>query len=217
MSMMPIPLPFTTAAFTPPAPGADEARKLAEAELAKGMYSTDPSLLDRFLRWLGDTLFEITLGLDPASGGAGSIAVIAIIVALVAIVVFFAVRRSRLSSTRASRAAQVDLFGDDRTSSQLFAAADKAQASGDLTLAVVELYRAIIRRLNERGLITVIPGMTALEAARAGANRLGATELFSRCATTFNEIYYWHGQATPDDVAALRALHRHIESAQVSA
>ncbi len=203
--------------LAPFTPDADDAQRLAQDELAKGMYADSPTLMERFLNWLAETLMRIGLEISPGSGGAGSYLIILLIVLVIVAVIFFAVRRSRIGAVGAGRTSRTELFDDLRSSRQLFAAADKAERSGDLNLAVIELYRAIIRLLDERGLITVVPGMTALEAAKAGATRLEAEDLFSRCAVTFNEVYYWHGQAGRDDVRALHDLRRKIEPVQVSA
>ena len=203
--------------IAPFTPDADDAQRLAEDELAKGMYSDSPTLMERFFQWLEESLWRIGYEINPDSGGAGSYAVIVAILAVIAVFIFFALQRSRIGKIARSGDARTELFGDDRSSAHLFASASKAEAAGDLNLTVIELYRAIIRSLDERGLIKVVPGMTALEAARAGADRIGAQDLFLRCAHTFNAIYYWSGQATHDDVQALRALHQEIATAGGSA
>lgn len=203
--------------LAPFTPDSDDAQRLAADELAKGMYSDTPSIAERFFQWFGEAVWRVTTTIVPTEGGAGSYIAIFLIISIIGVVIFSALRRSRLGYGSSGRGARTELFDDDRSSKQLFAAANKAENAGDLNLTVVELYRAIIRALDERALITVVPGMTALEAARAGSQRIGAPELFFRCASTFNEIYYWSGQATPDDVQALRALHHQAETAAVSA
>ncbi|WP_164712307.1 DUF4129 domain-containing protein [Trueperella bialowiezensis] len=212
--MIPLLTPY---GFTPLTPDSDEARRLAERELSKRMYLGEDTLLTKFFTWLGEIFEDIVINLDPTERGTGNYIVIGVILFLIALVIVLAVRRGRVGSARASRTARVALFDDDRTSAQLFAAAEAAERAGDLNLAVVELYRGIVRLLDERELITVIPGMTAFEAARAGGDTLGNMPLFTRCATTFNEIYYWHGKAGGDDVRALHELHRQVTQAQVVA
>lgn len=199
---------------TPFAPDRDEAQRLAEDELAKGMYADGSSLLERFVSWIERTFSRLGYDFNPATGGAGSYAVIVIVVLLIAAIIFFSLRRSRIGSLRLKGAARTELFDDVRSAKQLLAAAKAAEAAGDLTLAAIELYRAIIRELDERGLINVIPGMTALEAARAGAESIGASDHFARCAGIFNEVYYWSGSASPEDLHTLRALHAKVDTAR---
>lgn len=193
--------------FVPFTPDADTAQQLAEAELSKAMYDHSPSLLSRFLQWLFERLNIVVNELNPGEGGTGNLVVIIGLALFVVAVIVFAYRRSRASSAPASRERE-QLFDDDRTSAELFKAADRAEQAGDLNLAVVERFRAIMRLLDERELIHVVPGMTAQEAAEAGSRKLGHIDEFSAGAQLFNDVYYWHHQATAADVESVHRLHR---------
>ena len=76
-------------------------------------------------------------------------------------------------SRRVTTPPSLSVFTDDRDADALTRAADTAAAQADFTTAVVERFRAIIRSLDERGIIDEYPGMTALEAATLTHQALG--------------------------------------------
>ncbi|MEW6890375.1 DUF4129 domain-containing protein [Trueperella pyogenes] len=196
-------------------PDSETARQLAEDELSKAMYDHAPNLFQRFLEWLFTRIDIVVSHLSPGDGGAGNIAVIVAIGVLVVVIIAIAIRHARSTSARFARG-RTQLFDDNRTSTALFAAAKRAELAADLNLAAIERFRAIIRLLDERKTIDVVPGMTALEAARAGSARLGHEELFLACAQLFNDVYYWHGQATEDDVQRTYLLHHAVSDTKVA-
>lgn len=197
-------------------PDSDTAQQLAEAELSKAMYDPAPSLFERLIRWFFDRLESVFSQLNPGEGGAGNIAVILVIVLFIIAVIALAMWRAHQTGAASSARVRTVLFDDKRSSKELFAAATTAESSNDLNMAVIERFRAIIRLLDERELIRVVPGMTALEAALAGSERLGEDNLFNACARAFNDIYYSHGQATKDDVRATHNLHAAITEAKAT-
>ncbi|MFC5370583.1 DUF4129 domain-containing protein [Arcanobacterium bovis] len=189
----------------PAVPDADTARKLAEEELAKTKYQHADSLIQQFLEWLSK-LFSRTFS-DGVNGlQISDILIIGLIVILLATVVFLLVRYARRSRVKAAGTSNSvsphhALFDDERTSAQLFAAADAALHARDLNLAVVERFRGVIRHLEEKRYLRIKPGMTATEAARDASTILGHEQLFFENAQWFNKVYYAHFTATNDAIA----------------
>ncbi|MDO5024968.1 MAG: DUF4129 domain-containing protein [Trueperella sp.] len=192
----------------PLTPDADTAREWAEHELSKGKYKNN-DIFERFLDWL---LAQLT-GKQPQFGDGipvAKILVAAALVLLVLLVTLYLVHLWRGRRSVRQRRARHPLFDDEHTAAELFAAAD---AATDARIAVIERYRGIIRLLDERELLNIHPGMTALEASTAASRILGAADLFDRCANAFNRAYYSELAITPAHAAAMAELARHCQNA----
>ncbi|WP_062213044.1 DUF4129 domain-containing protein [Demequina oxidasica] len=188
-------------ASIPVDPDADTAREWAINELAKSEYTRAGSnWLEAFWQWLMD-LFE---GVGRVGGNIGSLGVpgmllfVVLGIALVAVVVWIVVgplRRSRRSRSDA------EVFGgDERDSSALASAADEAAAAGDWTTALVHLYRAMVRHLDERGSIDIYAGMTAHEAAVLASRALPrVADGIATDADAFDDARYGRRATTEDD------------------
>ncbi|TKR22357.1 DUF4129 domain-containing protein, partial [Cellulomonas hominis] len=187
----------------PVVPDAEQARRWLEQELADPVYHQQPSLLQRFLDWLG-RLFEGADGLPIGNVGTllAILAGLAVLVT-VAFLVTGPVRRSR----RVAGARSVLDADDRRTAAELRAAADGAAARGDWAAAVADRFRAVVRALEERAVLEEQPGRTAHEAVEAAGLRLPAHAVDLRTAgRLFDDVVY--GERTPraEDDAALREL-----------
>ena len=207
------PLPALIAAADAPAtPGAQEAREAAEAELAKPAYHPVPNLLGRLWRWLVEHLDPTTAipGIPPLLSG------LIVLLVLVTCVVLFVVLLRRFRLVGHSRRAAQRLFDDERDARALARAADAAAERGDWDAAVVERFRAIIRSLDERGLIEDYPGMTAHEAAALASSALGALggEL-TRAAVLFDAVRYGEVVSTAEQDAWMRDLARRVDAARI--
>lgn len=187
----------------PVVPDAEQARRWLEQELADPVYHQQPSLLQRFLDWLG-RLFEGADGLPIGNVGTllAILAGLAVLVT-VAFLVTGPVRRSR----RVVGARGVLDADDRRTAAEIRAAADAAAARGDWAAAVADRFRALVRSLEERAVLEEQPGRTAHEAVEAAGLRLPAHAVDLRAAgRLFDDVVY--GERTPraEDDAALREL-----------
>jgi hypothetical protein len=187
----------------PVVPDAEQARRWLEQELADPVYHQQPSLLQRFLDWLG-RLFEGADGLPIGNVGTllAILAGLAVLVT-VAFLVTGPVRRSR----RVAGARGVLDADDRRTAAELRAAADAAAARGDWAGAVADRFRAVVRSLEERAVLEEQPGRTAHEAVEAAGLRLPAHAVDLRAAgRLFDDVVY--GERTPraEDDATLREL-----------
>ncbi len=179
--------PGGLAADVPATPGAQEAREAAVEELSKPAYHPRPSLLDQVWQWL-----SAHLRLSQVIPGApGWLSVLIVVVALAVLLGLLVLLLRRVTLAGRSRRRGASLFDDDRDSAALTQAADQAARSGDWATAVVERFRAIIRSLDERGLIDDYPGMTAHEAAEVSATALGTLggEL-RQAANLFDSVRY---------------------------
>ncbi|WP_084129342.1 DUF4129 domain-containing protein [Demequina sp. NBRC 110055] len=208
--------------FTIPVdPDADEARRWAVDELSKAEYRAEPATwLARLGQWLRE-LFEGLDGFGTGLGPTGVILIVAVAVTLVALVVWLVVgplRRSRRADATAA------VLGDDRRSAEaLEAAAAHAAAARDWDLAVTEIYRACVRSLDDRGVVTVTDGMTADEAARdIGAAVPVERDLVAAVARDFESARYGRGGlneaawvSARDSHERLRRAHRTAVAAEV--
>ena len=200
------------AADAPATPGAQEAREAAEAELAKPVYHPVPDLLDRLWRWLVEHFDPTSAipGIPPLLSG------LIVLLVLVTCVVLFVVLLRRFRLVGHSRRAAQRLFDDERDARALARAADAAAERGDWDAAVVERFRAIIRSLDERGLIEDYPGMTAHEAAVLGSSALEALgEELTRAAALFDAVRYGEVVSTEEQDAWMRDLARRVDAARV--
>ncbi|WP_243858848.1 DUF4129 domain-containing protein [Actinomyces sp. ZJ308] len=157
------------AAKAPATPDADEARRAARKELSRSVYHEQPSLWDRFWDWILDHLD--TGSVVPGVPSWVSTAIVVIVGAVVIALLILLV--TRISSARRVETPSLSVLTDDRDAAALTRAADEAAEQADFTTAVVERFRAIIRSLDERGIIDEYPGMTALEAATLTHQALG--------------------------------------------
>lgn len=200
------------AADAPATPGAQEAREAAEAELAKPVYHPVPDLLGRLWRWLVEHLDPTTAipGIPPLLSG------LIVLLVLVTCVVLLVVLLRRFRLVGRSRRNAGRLFDDERDARALARAADAAAERGDWDAAVVERFRAIIRSLDERGLIEDYPGMTAHEAAVLGSGALEALgEELTRAAALFDAVRYGEVVSTEEQDAWMRDLARRVDTARV--
>jgi hypothetical protein len=182
----------------------------ARHELSKAIYhrQQDP-LLVRAIKAVGHWLSSVLDTAATASGGGGLW--LALLV-LLAVVVVLVVRR-RVGPMRRSAAAPGGVLPGGRalTAAEHRALANAAAARGDHETAVLEAMRAVVRALEERGVIEPRPGRTAAEVAREGGDGMpSATPVLVAAARTFDDVVYGGSAAGPDDVETLRAADRAV-------
>lgn len=198
----------------PLTPDAGEARRWVLDELAKAEYvQAQPTWFDRLAAWLRDLLASFQP--DPVTGvpGLGTVIVLALVAAVlvVAFLVFGVPRLRRRSGVTGA------LFGenDDRTADRMRADAAAAAASGDFTLAVAELFRALARSLAERGLVSVLPGTTAHEfGSRAGVAFPDDVTSLAEAASDFDGVRYLGHEGTREQYERMLALDGRVRRAR---
>lgn len=187
----------------------DAAQRAAEAELAKPEYhAAEPGVVARSVQWLAQRLSDL---LDAAStavpGGPLGLLVLLVVIVLVAVVV-------RLRVGKLARNVRVPgvVFEDSaRAAHDHRQAAEQAFARGDFASAVRERFRAIVRGLEERGVLDPMSGRTADEAARDAGARLPASgEELVAAARLFDDVHYGDRPATAEDYRRLAALDEQV-------
>lgn len=174
--------------------GREEAQRLARVELARREYQQDDEpLVQRAIQWILD---KVGAALDAASqtsplGWFGLLGVI-----LVVVLVVIAVRRRTGALSRAVRDRALFEVGDE-SASDFRAAAERYAAGGAWAEAVRARLRAVVKDLEERGLVDARPGRTADEIARDGGVALPSVAADLRAgARTFDDV--WYGGRTAD-------------------
>jgi hypothetical protein len=135
---------------------------------------------------------------------------------VLAVAVFAIMRRTGIVRGTAARGDEHPLFAlATRSAAEHRRVADAAAAMGDWDTAVQERFRAVIRTLEERGLIEDRPGRTADEAATAGGAVLPASaDALARSARTFDSIAYGGRPASPEQDEQLRSLDAAVSTAR---
>src|SRR5699024_6653821 len=170
----------------------------------------NPSWLDEVINCRKD----LGTRLQDAAGALGPVATplivggILVLILLVGFLIAGPVRRRRRG--RASGSATV-LDGDERTADELRTAAESAAAAGNYSLAVLERFRAVVRALDERAVLTDRAGRTAHEAAAAAARAFGDhAEALTASAQLFDAVCYGQHTATSQDYQRICQMDRGV-------
>lgn len=141
-------------------PDSGTAREWLAEELSKPAYHTEPSLWDRFARWL----VRLLEGNGPSAGAPSW--VLGLILAGVVIALGVVLART-LRRDRRHRAARPGAVLDDvrRDAAAYRRSAALAAERGDHDTQLLDSYRAIAAGAVERTLLTDLPGRTAREVA----------------------------------------------------
>lgn len=209
-----LPLARLTAPVVPPVTRGG-ARDAARTELSRAIYHRyDEPWWLHVLRAVGRFVRDVfdTAAAHAPGGAAGLVAL-----AVLAVLVIVAIRLRVGPMRRGAAVPGAVLGGRLLTAAEHRAAADAAAAEGRWLDAVRERMRAVVRELEERGVLDPRPGRTADEvAAEAGHALPGLAGGLRAAAATFDEVVYGGRPAGPgaDDTvrrvdAALRA-HRAV-------
>jgi hypothetical protein len=187
----------------------DAAREAAARELADPVYQqAEPSIVEQMFAWLGARLVDLlTVATSSASGG--------LLVLVILGVVVFAVVRWRVGRLTRSRPTSRAVFpaGRRRDAGEYREAAEQARAQGDLAGAVRERFRAIVRELEDRGILDERSGRTVDEIAVRAAEALPAQagEL-AASAGLFDDVVYGGHPATEAGYHRLAALDTELQA-----
>jgi hypothetical protein len=199
---------------TPPPITRNGASEAARTELSKAIYHRydDPWWL-RVLRFLGRWVRDV---FDAAAAHApgGAAGLVALVVLAVLIVVAIRVKVGPLR--RSARAAGAVFGGRPLTAAEHRAAAERAAGEGRWADAVRERMRAVVRELEERGVLDPRPGRTADEVAREASRLLPAhAGLLRDAATTFDEVVYGGRPGSAEAERAVRAADDAVRSGRL--
>lgn len=191
------------ATTVPVVPERDAARAAARRELSDPAYQAhEPSLWQQAATWVID---HVRSALDSAQSGApsGPWAALAFLAVLVLVALVVRAKLGPMAATSRRKAEGV-FAGGTRTAADHHRAADAALAAGDLDGALQERFRALVRGLEERGLIQARPGYTADEAAgEAGRVLSGCAAELRAAARAFDDVRYGGRKATADGHATV--------------
>lgn len=206
-------LHLPTVAWTVPVdPDAPTARRWLEDELARPEYHEGPTLIERIITWVSDLINKIL----AAGGNVSPLALVgfvAVVLAVVGVAVWIA-GPARLRAKRLTPGA-VAAADDTRSAAEMRATSIDAAARGDLTAAVVERFRALVRSAEERVVLTELPGRTADEAASELEVAFPAARGRIRAAARlFDDTLYGERPVASDQFAALVALDDELGAAR---
>jgi hypothetical protein len=193
----------------------DTAREAAQRELSKGVYhADDPGLFERMLNGIVDWLDRLTSRADSAFGRSwGLLALLVVLLTAVALIVW---RTGWLRRTVARPDSELDV-SPALTADEHRRRADSYAQDGRYADAVRERMRAIVRELEDRGVLEPRPGRTAHEVARDAGNIVPAVAGDLRSAArVFDEIWYGARPATAGSDAAMREADQRVRAAQLA-
>lgn len=201
--------------LSPPlVPDADEARELAERELAKATYDNSPTLIELVLDWLAALFSRVAGSIDgsPAPIFAITLGIVAVVVAILLI-------RSRKSMGQQKRTVPSVIFADDdvRSTTQIRSDAAALAASGNWREASIEQFRAIVSAMADQGLVVVEAGLTAHEASgRIGAHHPGLRTELNWASNYFDGLFYGDEVGNQNGYEQLRVLDNSLAQAPVT-
>ncbi|MPZ94269.1 MAG: DUF4129 domain-containing protein [Propionibacteriales bacterium] len=188
----------------------DDARREVADELRDPGYERE-GLWDRFVRLVSDAWDTLTDSL----GGGGSwwaVLVIAGVLGAAAVLLAWALRGAVRDRTATAGA----LFGAAaRTAAEHRATSAQLAREQRWAEAIQERVRAIARDLEERAIVSALPGRTADElSALAGRELPAHADDLAAVAVLFDEVTYGQHSGTPDGYATAAAIDEALRSAR---
>jgi len=184
----------------PLTPDGEEARRLAESELADPVYqAAQPTPIDRIARAIGEFL-ERLFDAEITGGWGSAFAVIAAVVVAIVIIAAFVVWGIPRATHRSPPASSV-LFDatETRSAAELRRAAASHADRGEWDAAIILRFRALARGTVERGAVETAPGATVHAFARAAARAFPAAAAdLETAAGAFDDVRYLRLPGTPD-------------------
>lgn len=184
--------------------GADEARQLAQQELLDPIYAqAQPPWWQSAVEWVLARLGDVLSSLASGVAGGGWLIIAG---ALLALGLFVSLRRTGV--VRRTHGSEAALFvGRVRDAAEYRAASMRAAAAGDYHQAVLDRFRAIVRTLEQRGVIDERPGRTADEVAiETGHVRSELAAGLQQGAGAFDEVAYGGRSGSRDTYESLVRL-----------
>lgn len=202
-------MPWCLLADVPVVIDRDGARRAAEAELTKHEYlAAQPDLRERAVSWLGHRIADLVEQASRVTPGGplGLLVLLAVVVLIVVVV------RLRVGGLARGSRVRPEVFEDrSRSARDYRSAAEIAATAGDFATAVRERFRAIVRELEERGVLDELSGRTADEAAReAGVRFPDLRDELLAAAALFDAVHYGGHTVSTVDYERLVALDRGV-------
>lgn len=194
-------------------PGRDEAREAAHHELQKAAYGeAQPPLTTRILTWILNTLQDLLARATTSvpGGRIGFVLLLLLVGGLIALVLV-----TLRPSVRTAHVTSLFESGHVQTAAEHRALSEAAAAAGDHAEAVRERLRAVVRGLEEQGILDPRPGRTADEVTREAGGRVAElAEPLRRGTRTFEQIWYGGRPADSSSYAVLVEVDREVQQSR---
>jgi hypothetical protein len=190
------------------------ARDEARRELRKAIYHVgDESPVQRVVRWIAGRIGDvIDRAVKAAPGGLPSLVVVIALIVLLVVAVRLGLGPTRLRDALTDRRRDAR----SRTAEEYRAEAEALAARGELKEAVRARFRAVIRELEERGVLDPRAGRTAGEIAREGGAAVpSVAHHLADAAATFDRVWYGRRAADATDYQRMRAADDAIRAARL--
>lgn len=194
--------------------GGGDARHAAQQELTKRIYHThDRPLLERAMSALAHWLEHVIDRAASASPG-GATGLVLIVIGVIAMLVAIRVGLGPLASSARGAGPLFESTAQDADGHRR--AADAFAAAGDYSAAIRERLRAVVRELEQRGVLEPRAGRTADEAALDAGRVLPDLDGALRAAArSFDDVWYGGRPASAATDLELRALHDRVRAARI--
>ena len=191
------------------------AREDAERELRKAVYRVgEKGPVERVVDWLierVEDVFDRLVRLTPGGTPSLVLLVVAIVALVVAVRLGLGPAHLRDALTDRRRGARGTSAAEYRAEAELLA------AQGRYKDAVRARFRAVIRELEERGVLDPRPGRTAGEIAREGSDAVPAVrDDLHACAATFDLVWYGRRETGEAEYAILRDADDRVRAARLA-
>jgi Domain of unknown function (DUF4129) len=196
----------------PLVPGAEEARRLAEQELARQVYrDARPGLAELIWDWLVEVLANLLDGVGHLDARA-AVGLLALLLVAAAVLVL---RRFRLRTPEERHPPELFDGGRGLSAAEHRQRAAEAAARGDYSDASREVFRAVVRAAEERAVLDSRPGRTADEAAEElGAPFPEYTARLRQAAGLFDAVMYGGTAATQNSYLHLLELESELRQSR---
>lgn len=177
-------------------PGRDDARDAAARELSDPAYAAaGPNALERAFTWIVERIGALVTGLGGAmTWQTGAIVLLVLVLVIVLVIRYWRGRSVRNIASARTVFARLDMTADDHR-----AAAEAAALAGDLAEAIRERFRAVVRELEQRGVLDPRAGRTVDEvAAEAGRALPVLADDLRGAAVSFDDVWYGGRPATSE-------------------
>jgi hypothetical protein len=193
----------------------DGAREEARRELRKAIYHAgEDSPITKAIKWVfgkvGEALQRVV---SIAPGGLPSLVVVVVLIVGLVVAIRLGLGPTGLRDALTDRRRGPV----QRSAAEYRAEAESLAARGEYKEAVRARFRAVIRELEERGVLDPRPGRTAGEIAREGSAAVPGIGADLRAAAgTFDAAWYGTHAATAADYARLRDADERIRAARLA-
>lgn len=180
------------------------ARRAVEDELSRGVYE-DESLVETVLRWLQETFLAL-LAQASQGGLRGVVSLLILATVLVGLTGLLLWSLRRISRSAGARTTG-GLDASGQTAAEHRATAEQLARDARWPQAIRERMRAVARTLEEREILSALPGRTADELASAAGRAMPTLDArLNDAARLFDRVTYGEDPGSAEDYASVAEL-----------